>query len=656
MHDNKQIVQTIGILKPENELFEVRIIRGKLILSGYFTSADALCEQLEKGSFETGSNFYITLNTINPDCYGKTQRDKFIAGASSTADGDIIGYRWLMIDIDTKRPKDVSATDEQLNAAIAKASQVYKYLRGLSFSEPIAALSGNGAHLLYPIAMKNTPENKKLIENVLKALDMLFGDEQAGIDKTTFNPSRVCKLYGTKAQKGANTKERPHRMSRITKAPDVIMPNDKTLLEKVADLLPTPEPRKHTGIQDFDLHGFMQRHGLNVSTTKSDGEWTRYLLDECVFNSAHKSPDAMITQHSSGAIGYHCLHNSCHGLKWQDVRAKFEPDAYRRAYVENDRKPNYRNSEYRPVEAKQEPMDEPIAFTTEQIRTMVTPPAEYITSGITLIDSKMRGLKKGFVSCISGLRSSGKSSVITQMALDVGNAGYRVALFSGEQTAKDVHRWMMLQAAGPAYALPTQHDNYYTISQGVEKAISQWYDGKIFIYNNAYGNDFRKIIGHLFRMVKDNKVDLIILDNLMALNVSTLDSERNMQQSLFVETLETFAKENNVHIVFVAHPRKAMGFLRLDDVSGSGDITNRVDNAFIVHRVNHDFRTRSAETFGWKSDNPIYRCSNVIEICKDRDGGMQDEFIPLHYDKTCKRLKNAEFENKVYRWEATYGT
>ena len=51
--------------------------------------------------------------------------------------------------------------------------------------------------------------------------------------------------------------------------------------------------------------------------------------------------------------------------------------------------------------------------------------------------------------------------------------------------------------------------------------------------------------------------------------------------------------------MFVAHPRKSVGFLRLDDISGSADIANAVENAFIVPQ-NNDFRKRSKEMFGGK--------------------------------------------------------
>ena len=54
--------------------------------------------------------------------------------------------------------------------------------------------------------------------------------------------------------------------------------------------------------------------------------------------------------------------------------------------------------------------------------------------------------------------------------------------------------------------------------------------------------------------------------------------------------------------------------------------------------------------FGWKDNNEVYEGTNVIEICKDRESGNQDIFIPLWYEPQTKRLKNDEHENIVYSW------
>ena len=104
-------------------------------------------------------------------------------------------------------------------------------------------------------------------------------------------------------------------------------------------------------------------------------------------------------------------------------------------------------------------------------------------------------------------------------------------------------------------------------------------------------------------------------------------------------------------LLYLLQEGKSDGFLRLDDVSGSNDLVNAVDTALIMHRVNEDFRRLTKQCFRWKDDNELYSSNNVIEVCKDRVSGVQDEFIPLYFDVTCKRLKNDAFEYKHYGWE-----
>ena len=200
------------------------------------------------------------------------------------------------------------------------------------------------------------------------------------------------------------------------------------------------------------------------------------------------------------------------------------------------------------------------------------------------------------------------------------------------------------------YVEPTQFDGYYNVRHEYQKKIADWLGRNFFLYNNEYGNNFSAIMEEFEKKVEDDKLDLLILDNLMAFNISNLGENKWDAQTEFVLSLQRLAKRKNIHIAFVAHPRKAMGFLRLDDISGTGDLGNAVDSAFIVHRVNNDFIRLTKQMFGWKDDNDLYQATNVVEIAKDRDGGLQDCFIPLYYEKETKRLRNTVVENKIYGW------
>lgn len=658
--DEQEIRKAVTLMKPDNELFEIRILEGKQNYSGYFRDVDTFLKALRTMRINE-CNVYITLNNVKEACYSRDQRDCFMKNANpNTSDTDIFCYDWLMIDIDPVRPSGTSSSDVEICLAQTKANAVYTYMKKSGFEEPITAMSGNGVHLLYYIGLESNSENKELVKKCLMVLDMFFSDDKIKVDTANFNPARICKLYGTMAEKGSNTKERPHRMSRIIKAPGKPIQNKKAMLQKLAKNIPEPEkPQRYNNYSpmQFDIEDWMDAHGLSYRKT-GYGTGTKYILSECPFDGNHTGKDACIFRMSNGAIGFHCFHNSCSDKTWRDVRLMFEPDAYDKQFVQERRYPNYKNPNYQvqTVEKIKEVDGQPVFYTTEQIRMLITPPEEFIKTGITVLDQKLRGLKKGFVTCMSGLRAAGKSSIISQFSIEAAEQGYRVALFSGELTAKNLLKWLLLQAAGKNYVASTSFENYYVVRQPYDEVISKWMDNKVYVYNNYYGNEFEAIMKKLQECVTEHKVDLIILDNMMTLNISALDMDKYRQQSIFVEFLETFAKKNNVHIVFVAHPRKSIGFLRLDDVSGSNDIVNRVDNALILHRVNEDFRRLSKQMFRWKDENPLYSSTNVIEICKDRDGGVQDEFIPLYFEASTKRLRNNTAEYKEYGWkESTEG-
>lgn len=653
--NEKTIRQAVEVLHPGGELFEVRAIDGRWNASGYFTSADVLIEQLKYAKIKSKANIYITLGGIKADCYARAQHDKFIENATpTTTDSDIEGYNWLMVDLDPVRTSGVSSSDEELEEAKKKANAIYLYMQQNGWSEPVIAISGNGVHLLYKVEVANDPERVDLFRNALQALNAMFADSKTDVDVKTFNPARICKLYGTEAKKGANIPDRPHRMSYIQSVPDKVENNDIELLRKLAEQLPSeaPKPEQYNDYnpKQFDLDEWIQKHELPVKKVESWAGGKKWILEHCLFNEEHRGKDAAIIQTNDGKIGYSCFHNSCADHHWHDVRVMYEPDAYdQKTQVDESIKPNHSSLKVQPeLEVN---LDAPVFYTTEQIRTMEKPTEEFIKSGIKVIDQKMRGFKKGFVSCFSGLRACGKSSIISQIALNVVNDGFRVALFSGELSAQNVQKWLTLQAAGKANVHPTKYENYFVFDDSILEAVSKWLDGKLFIYNNDYGNKYEFIEKQLEKCILENKIDLIILDNLMSMNISMLDEDKYQRQSYFVEKLETLAKKYNVHIIFVAHPRKSQGFLRLDDVSGSNDIVNRVDNAFIMHRVNKDFQLQTQKMFRWKQDHFLYECTNVIEICKDRDGGTQDEFIPLWFERETKRLKNSVAENIVYQWQ-----
>lgn len=640
--DEHEIRKTFELMV--DGVMEVRILGTNLQATGYFKDVDTLLKNLKQYENRQGLNFYFVMNSINDGCYSRQQRDCFIEKTKipTTSDKDIVKRNWMLIDLDCERPTGVSSTDEELQKSKDKANQVYRYLKNEGFEQPIVAYSGSGTHLLYKISLD--PSEAQLIKDCLLALDMMFSDEEVKIDTAVFNASRITKLYGTMAAKGRNTKERPHRLSKIVNYPNEIKINDVALLVKLAKNLPEP-PKKTFQTQEFDIDDWLSKNGITVKEQATFSGGRKLILEECPFDSSHKGKDSAIFVLNNGAIAFKCFHASCSQYTWQDVRKKYEPNAYNR---EEFKRTQPRLNSLKKPEVK---ADEPLFFKPTTVKQKDRSQIVSIQTGIKKLDKKIIGLNKGEVSCVSGLRGSGKSSIISQICLEAIQKKYKVALFSGELSESRVLEWMQLQAAGKQYTHSTEYENYFYVDNKTKNYINKWLDNNLYIYNNNYGNEAQKILNSIEQCIVKNKVDLVVLDNLMSMNLDDLSGDKYERQTKLITGLVKYAQAHDVHILFVAHPRKSLGFLRIEDISGSADLANAVENVFIVHRVNTDFKTKSKLTFGWKDDNEIYNYTNVIEVCKNRDLGVQDLFVGLQYEMESKRFLNEKFETKHYDWE-----
>lgn len=644
------IRRTFELLKQENELIEVRLIGARTNLSGYFKSVDNVIKSLSKIS---NCNVYFVLNRISDACYAREQSEKLIEKAkNTTTDKDITNRDWFLIDVDPKRASGVSSSDSEKEKAKFTINKVYSFLRDRGFSQPIICDSGNGYHLLYKINFENTKANADLIKQCLAVLDMYFSDEYCDIDKTVFNASRITKLYGTKAVKGNDTSDRPHRESGFIRVPEQIKETNIILFEHLAELMPKPEAPTYTnnyGRDKFDLEGFISKHGLAVTSKQSISGGTKFILDHCVFDENHKGKDAVIFQMDNGAISYKCFHNSCSDKKWQDVRLMFEPDAYSKQY-QNLSNRITEKKEIKPqehIEAKGNKfydISEVSAIDRSQIISM---PSKFDS-----LDKRIIGFNKGETTIWSGKNGAAKSTILNQIALNAIEAGYNGVIFSGELQPHKLKNWIYLQAAGRQYTRESnKYEGVYFVPKNIIEKIDIWLKGKLFIYNNDYGNNYQQLVEDFKEIVTSKKLDWVMFDNLMTIDLEDEGGNTNKKQKAFVSEVSAFSKQKNIHSHIVAHPRKEVGFLRKESISGTSDISNIVDNVIIAHRNNSDFQRAINDYFPKEKIITMQDCSNYLEVCKNRDLGVMDYFVGLHYEFESKRLLNEPFENKNYGWQ-----
>ena len=652
------IRQWYDTFKSGEELVEVRIVDNayKRTYSGYFTDVNTLLNEIRKYD---NCNIYFTLNAINPACYDREQHDRIVTKPkSTTSDNDIVGRDWILIDIDTKKPSDTNSTDEEKEMAKEVVNNVFKFLRDEGFEKPVVCDSGNGFHLLYKIAMKNSNENTTICKEFLQVLDMLFSNPNVEIDCTTHNASRVCKLYGTFSRKGSNTKKRPQRESKILRIPDEIKITPNEYFAKVAAMLPKPEqPSKsnYYSNEKFDLEAFLNKHHIAVRNIVRTSSFTKYILDECPFNSSHRAPDSAIFEMSNGGLGFKCLHSSCSQYTWKDFRLKFEPDAYdHKEYQRHEHKMQYYSSQKKePFVPKKEDSAKGkkwLAMTDVQYVDMSKLVA--IPTGYKELDKKIIGLLMGDVTVLSGLSGSGKTSWIDCVVLNAVQRGYKVGIWSGELQDFRFQSWIDQISAGKNYVCKKEgYENYYYAPKNIANQINKWLEGKLFLYNNNYGSKWQQLFADIKTLVENEGTQLVVLDNLMALQIDSYDGDKYTQQTRFINDLKEYAKAKNIHVILVCHPRKEGGFLRKESISGTADLTNLADSVIIIHRIGKDFEQRAGEFFGKDKVIPYLKYNSVIEVCKNRSMGVIDLLVGMYYEVESRRLKNEISENIVYGWQ-----
>lgn len=660
--DEQMIRQWWDVFKNNSDLTEIRILDGKKTYSGYYKNIENILRDIRS---HEKNNIYFILNRIDEGCYGRTQNEHLeIYPKATTNDNDIVGRDFILIDIDPKRKADTNSTDEELERAHLKAVEIYKFLMQNGFYEPIICMSGNGYHLLIRVAMKASDENTELVKRFLNALGMIFTDEYCDIDLKVFNNSRICKLYGTKSNKGADIKDRPKRCSKIIKVPQTISINDNEYIKKIAELYPQeiiPSKENNYSAEKFDLDAFISKHNIEVSKIENVNDGKKYILDHCLFDSNHKGKDAVIFQRDNGAISYFCFHSSCSNHNWKEVRQMFEPNAYEKKYENRTNvKPKYNRDhkdEFIPQDINEKKGDVWIKLGDVQKAKMDE--NDFIITGITEFDRLGLGLKRKYLTVLSGLRSSGKSSLINMMMLNQAQHKYNIGLWSGEMDSSDIKQWLYLQAAGKQYVNKRGESEYYETKEYIDKKISIWLDKYLSIYNNKYSNDVLQLINEIKNRHLKECFDIIYIDNLMVLGDDSLDGtiiDRNKKTLILLHNL---AEELNIHIVLIAHPNKNNGLLRLGMISGTADISNLAQNVFLWHRVKynedeyiHDFERDYDDFFGNGAFQRIKQYSNILEIAKFRSkGSLMGKVFGMYYEKETGRFKNYISEHINYNWE-----
>jgi len=254
-----------------------------------------------------------------------------------------------------------------------------------------------------------------------------------------------------------------------------------------------------------------------------------------------------------------------------------------------------------------------------------------ISTSIPELDKVLtNGFHDGEVVLLTGKRGNGKSTFGNQLVVDAISQDVSSMIYSGELPDFFVKNWIDRQIIGRK-----------SLSNSDILKCNNWYHDRLFIYDNTLVDDEQsELLDVIDEAIRCKGIRFIVLDNLMtALDDCSSNETLYRAQSNFVNRLSKMAKTYKVVFLLVAHPRKSNNAFQNDDVSGSADITNRVDIVMSYDRVD-DIDSGEDE--------------RKLSITKNRLTGKLGE-IRLFYSEESKRIvgSNKNF-NKDYFKEQSF--
>lgn len=259
-----------------------------------------------------------------------------------------------------------------------------------------------------------------------------------------------------------------------------------------------------------------------------------------------------------------------------------------------------------------------------------------VLSRFNSLDKGIGGFFAGELSVWTGKRGIGKSTILGQMLLEAVDQGHCVCAYSGELPKEQFREWTYLQAAGPdhiAYQVDAATGKRLAVADPIaDRQISEWLDERFWLFDLERNtrHDPETILKQFAYAKMRYGADVFLVDNIMSVDFDGYsDRDFNRIQSKFTQMLVTFAKRQRVHIHLVVHPRKSAsdssGKVSSDDVSGSGDITNRADNVFFL------------TTHAAKDAKDEIAVKPLLAVLKNRDfGGHGEQW--LDFDRKSRRF------------------
>ena len=288
------------------------------------------------------------------------------------------------------------------------------------------------------------------------------------------------------------------------------------------------------------------------------------------------------------------------------------------------------------------PVEHPQIMNLADVSKVDLSKMEKFSTGLPSLDRILGGFYLGQLILLTGERGEGKSTLASQFGTFAVKAGYNVFCYSGELMNWYFKAWFDGQVAGGNHINRITSDSgfvNYSVDAAIMPLIESWYRDKIYIYDNDMLTEKGdSLLDTMEVAIKQYGCRVLIVDNLMTAMEDELSWDQYRQQTVFVKKLAKMAKQYNVVIFMVVHPRKKQGFSTFDndDIAGSSNIPNLADVVIRYSRPMGD-------------DVPPDTMDRELTVHKNRLTGVTNRIgIKLFFQPASKRISESQY---MFDWE-----
>jgi len=229
------------------------------------------------------------------------------------------------------------------------------------------------------------------------------------------------------------------------------------------------------------------------------------------------------------------------------------------------------------------------------------------------LNKLLKGWRTGELTVWTGYNGAGKSTILNQVVLKLGDYTERACIASLEMPTDRLMRWMTIQAA--------DGQNVHQVGPTILAKLNDL----VYLVNTEEEMTPVELLNVFEYAARKYAVGHFIVDSLMRISFPSQDEL--MEQKRFCSDLVSFARKYSAHVHLVAHPRK--GQTDQDrpgkvDVGGTSHITNLAHNVLVLWRASPEQKDKATKAGKDPADNVLY-------VVKNREWGVEGQ-VRLKFD------------------------